>query len=180
MSYRFSKSVEVESELCPGVVFTLRKITEARRSEYRISIAKLMDGLSDLSAQLKNLDSDKDEKELRRIKVEIDEYILRHIDPAKIKWAVKKIVGLEIETDEGFIEGTLDNILLWPSELRAEVIFLIDEGSVMLESEAKNYGPRTTFGAVVARKTTDSSAKSAGAQSTDSTPTETVPSSTPN
>ena len=176
MAYSFKKTTKVESEVCPGVTFVIRKMTEGRRSEIRLGLAGLQDRLTDLSGDLRLLDPEKDEKALRAKAVEIDEFVLRELEVAKIKWSTARVEGLTFEEEDGTaVTGTLENVLDWPSELRGELLAIIDDGSVMLESEAKNYGPCTTFGALVARRNPSTTASSAANQSTDSTPAETVP-----
>jgi hypothetical protein len=176
MAYSFKKSIKVQSDLCPGVTFVIRKITESRRSEMRLKLADLQDKLSDMSAEIKLLDPVKDEKALRRAGVNIDEFVLREIEVYKIRWATIRVEGLVLEGEDGEeIPGTLDNALAWSSELRAELLAIIDDGSVMMESEAKNYGASTTYGAVVARQIRNTTVLSAESPSTTSTGIETAP-----
>lgn len=175
MAYSFKKTTEVKSDICSEVVFTIRKITEARRSDLRLSLAGLLDRLTDLTNDLKTLDPVKDEKAIRAKGFEIDDFVSEKIEPAKIRWATVRVDGLMIED----AAGTLDNLPEWPSELRSELLSIIEDGSVMLVSEAKNSPRPTTSGGQVAPIAQSSTAASAASPSTSTTPTETALATSP-
>jgi len=175
MAYSFKKTVDVKSDICPGVVFTIRKITEARRTDLRMSLAALLDRLTDLTTDLNALDPVKDEKAIRAKGFEIDDFVSEKIEPAKIRWAAVRVDGLMIED----VPGTLDNLSEWPAELRSELLSIIEDGSVMLVSEAKNSPRPIISGGQVAPTAQSSTAESAASPSTSTIPTETAPATSP-
>ncbi len=120
---RFNSTVTIQSETCPGVTFTIARMTFGRRVE-------LMRRVRQSSAQLEFAAAGKeiaDRVEASLAAAAIDEVYLR--------WGLISIEGLEIDGRVAEMESL---ICAGPEPLFREIVAAIKHESALTEEERKN------------------------------------------
>jgi hypothetical protein len=120
---RYTTSVTRESVRCPGVRYTIRRISYAGRLE-------LLTRVRDIGARLEFLRAGEtwaDQLEAARVSHEIDR--------AYLEWALLAVEGLQIDGAEPEVTDLWDS---GPAELIAEVIEAIRHECGLSDNERKN------------------------------------------
>jgi hypothetical protein len=157
---KYSSTLTVQSNAFPGVSFKLRKMSEARRSEFRLAIASIQDQIdanSRESARLMALlPKDGDETAIDpQLQVQIEGLLRKQtalisgeLNQAYVRWGLKSIDGLEHEDDDQPIVDADALISVGPPELFVEIAEAIIRASGMSEADLKNFALPSTSGAV--------------------------------
>jgi hypothetical protein len=170
MAYVFRKSTTVKSEVCEGVEFIVRKMTENRRIELQMAVMEPNEKIRGLLTRIATMktESGNDERNvpvMARANDEMQAIITKELNPVKIRWGISAVKGLEIADGDGTIPATMDNLLDWPSDLIEEALNIVDEGCGMSEKETKNSVSPITFGEVMDRRQANTTATPAAATS---------------
>jgi hypothetical protein len=155
--YMFRKSTVIKSEVCDGVEFIVRKMTENRRIELQMAVMEPNEKIRALLTKIATMktESGNDERNvpvMARANDEMQTIITSQLNPVKIRWGISAIKGLEIADGDTAIPATMDNLLDWPSDLIEEALNIVDEGCGMSEKETKNSASPITFGEVMGRR----------------------------
>jgi hypothetical protein len=147
--YEYSSSHTLQSEVFPGVTFTLRKMSDSRRAELRLKTAKSNATVRELVKESQKVMAQPEEsRDLARI-AEIHEMIetevISVLNPTWLRWGLKSVSGMTIDGQEPNVELLLAE---GPSDLVAEILVTIKRVSHMSEDELKNFVLPSTFGAV--------------------------------
>lgn len=157
--YLFKTTTVVESLVCPGVSFTVKKMTEDRRDDLRMRLSVPLGKLEMLGEELRALrgrtdpEADTVRKSLLSKSAEIENGELASI---KISWGLKAINGLCIDADENV--GTVDEWKKWPSDLVVEAIEFINSATGLSTQEIKNSESPSTPSSSASVETNDSTA----------------------
>lgn len=147
MAYRYDTTRRQESELFPGVVFFMHKMTEGRRLELRSMLAAANRRIREIlreQALIEKTDEDnRDTAKWLELNDEFDGIMMEQMNPVWIKWGLKKIEGLENDRDEPL---TVEQWKEWPSALVNEVVQAIKAEAELNGQERKNSGSPTTSG----------------------------------
>jgi hypothetical protein len=164
-----------ESTLYPGVVYTIRKMTERRRVQREMTIAPLRMRVNESTAAIKAALNDPDSAgaadQLNR-----EFGLLLHTEwyPAWIRWGVSALDNFEIDGEKASIEMAIES---GPTELLEEMFLAILGEAGLKPVEEKNLEAPSTSDGPVDGKTNDSTAPPATPP--DGGKTATVPSITP-
>jgi len=175
--YLFKTSTVIESLVCPGVSFTVRKMTEDRRDSLRLQLAVPLGKMEMLGEELRTLQGRTDaESNARRgaLLAQSSEIENGELASIKIKWGLLAIKGLCIDTEENV--ATVDEWKKWPSDLVMEAIHIINSSTGLSTEEIKNSELPSTPSSSESVATNDLTAPSASAS--DSTKPETADPST--
>jgi hypothetical protein len=162
MAYKFITSRKFESEVCPGVVAHLFKMTEGRRSDLRAALAEVASRERDLFQELQALSQvAEDVRDMAKwvgLNTKLDALQLDEIQPTWIQWGLKSLEGLVSEND---IPLTKDDWKKWPSALFKEIYRAIQVEAELDGAERKNSESPTTSGVVADGPPSSSTAASA-------------------
>lgn len=166
--YIFKKTTTIKSEVCPGVEFVVRKMTENRRIELQMAVLGPNEKIRGLVTQANQLKAEDPEDRrnlsaILKVNDEMQHVITKELNPVKIRWGIVAVKGLAIGDENE--PGTVDNLLEWPSDLVEEALSIIEAGAGMSEREAKNFGSAITFGEVMAARPASMTATPADATS---------------
>ncbi len=177
----FVSTSKEESKTCPGVFYTLYKMSEARRAQLRLLIAEPTAKIRNLLREMTALEDrhpvteenpNRPEEvidELLRLSDKMEQISSDEINPKWLKWGLKKIEGLQIDDQEATPDMlTADG----PPSLFQEIVDRIKRLAQLNGEEEKNFESPTTSGEPTGGETTNTSA--VGASSSDSTPLETA------
>lgn len=165
MSYDFDPTQRFESETLPGVSFTVRKMSEAERSSFRLMQADAHGRIQDLVDEVAQLAAVSSEsRNSRRIATanrEIDMILKNEVNHTWVKWGLESVDGLNVRG----VPATTDHIATGtcPSEFYEEVLERIKKVAQMSDAEIKNYSSLSIFGAPVESATSDTTAESVSA-----------------
>jgi len=166
-----------ESKTCPGVSFSLKKMTERRRILREMTVADLRTKVNEGSAAIKTAMENIDNTMAGGLdKLNRDFAMLLHAEwyPAWIRWGVASIENLDIDGKPATIETLIESA---PTELLEEIFLTILKESGLSTVEEKNSELLTTSADQVDGRTSDSTAT--GVTLPESGKTATAPSSTP-
>jgi hypothetical protein len=121
---KYESKVTVESEACPGVRLTIRRMSFGRRLELTRSVKEVLGRLEFLSAGEQNL-----EQEAKAT------LLAAEIDRSYLEWGLEAIEGLEIDGQAATSETLLSQ---GPEELVSEAVALIRREAGLAEDEQKN------------------------------------------
>ena len=151
MAYVFEPTVSVESTVCAGVTFILHRMTEDRKLELMDVLRGPTKKNQELLAQAATISAMKSDNSSKEDLILINSQLQdvyneqltlekREGDPAYIRWGLAGIEGLVLA---GKKEGSLANLMSWPSELVDEAKGLILKGTQLTVEESKNSKPAT-------------------------------------
>jgi len=169
--YTYRPTITFESQVFPGVSFTLRKMSEARRAEFTLATSDMQSRLLALtresSALLESLPQGAEviapdaAATIEDLHVKVTSLIAQELNPAYVRWGLKCIAGLDLEDDEGNSAAltTAEALIAdGPPELFAEICGAVRSASSMTEAELKNFVLPTIFGVQTAGSAPNSSA----------------------
>jgi hypothetical protein len=149
MSYQYKSTLPLESTTCPGVKFTLRKMSERKRHQFYLAVAdsteKIRGFLRDAQKLQPQVLAAAEDMELlaeltaeaERINQAVSAEQRFVIDPAWVRYGLKSVDGLEIDGEPATIDTLLGDD--GPSELVQEIAAAIKAASVMPEAQLKNF-----------------------------------------
>lgn len=169
--YIFNPTKTYESTVLPGVKVSLRKLTEGRRLQFQIAVGPPLADMRALALEQRKLleETPINQEKFAELNERIEFVATEKLTPAKIKWAVANIQGLQI----GEEAATLDNLMDWPSDLVQELLKLVDDVTALNEVERGNSDSPTTSGPLTVGRDQNSSAQTAS--EADSSSPETAP-----
>ena len=170
----FLSRITIASQTCPGVAFTLNKMTEGRRIQLRFSLSLAQSRLADLMKQRLDAFVASDVFEVNRLDDQVLATVQEDINPAYLKWGLHAIDGLTIDGAPASVESIYAE---GPPELVAEILGAIRLNMGLSEVEEKNSQSPITSEAAEDGRMNDTTAENAG--SGDTTQLETVPSTSP-
>lgn len=150
---KYFSTLTIGSLAFPGVTFTLKKMSEARRADFRLRMASVQAKLRDLLREAqalgesvnKNGQDGMDSKTANRIddiNADVAGLLATEMDPEYVRWGLKRIEGLTGEDEDGndIALTTADQLIAdGPPELFAEICAAIRAASTMSEEELKNF-----------------------------------------
>lgn len=167
--YQYASSFEVPSKAIEGVSFSLRKMSEARRIDFRLRTAEAQAKLraltmeaTSLQAQARTDSSPALIDRIEDVSERITAVVSGEINPAYVRWGLKSISGIEIDGEPATVESLID---AGPSDLFAEICGIIQASSGMTDEEIKNCAWLTTSGVPMVTTDQNTSAQSADADS---------------
>jgi hypothetical protein len=123
LSTEWSSRVSVASHACPGVEFTIARITFGRRLE-------LMRRVRDLAVRLEYFEAGREEK--NRIEASL---LGAQLDRVYIEWGLEEVRGLEIDGEPATPESLVDR---GPEELFQEALAAVKAECGLSEEQRKN------------------------------------------
>jgi hypothetical protein len=156
---QFSSRITTESTACPGVTFTLNKMTEGRRIKLRLTMAEKTAKLREIMVEVNRLREDPEPNQARVAELldTVTETLEDEITPAWVKWGLHSITGLTIDGQE----ATPDLLIAdGPRDLYKEIAAAIKSEAGLSEEAQGEFVPPITSGAQV----------TGGVTSTDATP----------
>ncbi|WP_321471155.1 hypothetical protein [uncultured Paludibaculum sp.] len=170
----YSSTLKIDSQAFPGVQFVLRKMSEARRAEFRKQTVEVQSRLRNMNRdaarlveELKTNAADLDiTARVEAVTEAITGLVSGELNPAYVRWGLKGITGLVLENDGEDGESkplcTADELIDdGPPELFAEICGAIQAAATMTEAELKNFALPSTSGAPMAGNALISSAANA-------------------
>lgn len=177
MAFKIQTTTRHESTTCPGVVFQLWRMTDARRSELRKQLGSAQRRIRVILREQDKIQAAGENQDYDAWLVLEEEYhtiMGDQVHPIQIKWGVKSIEGLLDEDDNPV---GVEQCMSWPSVLLEEVVGAVQEEMGLNGAERKNSELPTTGGEVGALA--PSPLTVASAESVDTGKVETVASITP-
>lgn len=166
-----------ESALFPGVVFTIKKMTERRRVQREMTIAILRMKVNEGTAAIKAaIEDDANVPAGTADKLNREFGLLLHTEwyPAWIRWGVHSIDNFEIDGEKATVEMAIE---FGPTALLEEMFLaVLKESGLMTVEEKNSQSPGTSEGQADG-KTSDTTVPLATPP--DGGKNETAPSSTP-
>jgi hypothetical protein len=172
----YTTTLRKESKTYPGVFYTLSKMSEARRAKLRLDIAPATSKVRSLLRDMRRLEEvPVDERtadqleDLMRMADELDTIAGGDIDPAWLRWGLRKLEGLTIDDVEADVEMLISD---GPPALFSEIVDVIKKTAQLNGEDEKNSESPIISGGVMGGTTTDTTAPPASSQ--DSTELETA------
>lgn len=165
---KYSSTRRVESRLYPGVSYTLKRMSDARRQELLRAIAPAKEKEREFARRFRELDAkrvpaknedgtpkmneetgeqireftDKEiEQEMMYLLDDLTAFKQSEVYPAYIRWGLSKIEGLEIDDQPATVETLLE---LGPDDLVEEILAEIQGRSELSGDEEKNFASPST------------------------------------
>jgi hypothetical protein len=176
----FMSQIRKESQVFPGVFYTLHKMSEARRSQLRLKIAEstsriryLLREMGKVEEKYPDADNRPDEATDQLIKLsdQMEEISQGSINPAWLMWGCKSIEGLEID---GVAADPKMLHEFGPPALYSEIVEDIKKTAQLNGEEEKNSESPTISGEATDGAKSDSSAVTASSTDSSEVPTETA------
>jgi hypothetical protein len=149
---KYSSTLTVESLAFPGVSFVLRKMTEKRRTDFRLRTADTVDKIQSINKEAAMLaerfahapdELDTATKfHIEKLNNDITALIQAELNPEYVRWGLAYIKDLELEDGSDAIREikTADQLIDdGPPELFEEICASIITASNMSEEELKNF-----------------------------------------
>ena len=153
--YAFESKTTLESKTIPGVSFTIRKMTDARRAKFRLQNADI---LAELTSKFEQRDAPGiTDVAKHRAGLEIEIFLADKINPAWLSWGLISVSGVIADG----ADVTPANLADGPEELYNEIVGAIKTIAQMTEAEIKNLLSPTTSGLPVVGETSDTTAPDA-------------------
>lgn len=170
----YSSTITLDSQVNPGVQFTIFKMSEARRADFRLKSAEPMGRVRNLTREAEAL-SDRikampDGEIDRTVLVQVEDLhesinteLICHVNPAWIRWGLKEVTGLIIDGEPATVESLISK---GDPALFAEVLQAIKDVSSMTDEQLKNYVLPSISGAQTDGNATSTSAPNASSADT--------------
>lgn len=181
---KYASKERIESKTCPGVAFTVRRLTGDRRVELSLKLADAYDKLGDLRREaarvavkvkplvdqahaaikagdadaLKALNGNSDVIEAARLHLRITSVERDEILPVCVRALLHSVEGLEIDGKPATPQATVED---GPPELYNEIAQVVQRELGLSEDEQGNSASPTTSAALVDRRTNPTSAENA-------------------